>query len=92
MMNLPKVHALSPRRGTQVDAWGLRQPLPAAGSCGRLHGPRLVMRDAVHLFSPGARHHHVLAREGTASPSPGAPSVALLISLQDVGPRASPLR
>ncbi len=42
-----------------------------------LEGPRLVMRDAVHLFSPGARHHHILATEGTGSHSPGARAHAL---------------
>lgn len=68
-LNLESAQALA---NSEVDAvWGLRQPLPA-GSGGRLDGHRLIMRDAVHLFSPGARHHHVLATEGTASASHGA--------------------
>ena len=38
-----------------------------------LQGRRLVMRDNVHLFDPGAEHHEVLASEGTAATSPGKP-------------------
>ena len=34
-----------------------------------LQGHRLVMRDNVHLFDPGAEHHEVLATEGTATTS-----------------------
>ena len=34
--------------------------------------PRLVLRDGVHLFSPRAPHHEVLATEGASSTSPGA--------------------
>lgn len=37
-----------------------------------LAGRRLVLRDGVHLFSPRAPHHRVLAKEGAASHSPGA--------------------
>ncbi len=62
----------------QVDSYGLAQPdlkgaaVPAGGGARPgLEGPRLVMRDALHLFSPGARHHDVLATEGTASSSSG---------------------
>lgn len=36
-----------------------------------LQGRRLVMRDNVHLFDPGAEHHEVLATEGTAATSQG---------------------
>jgi len=35
--------------------------------------PRLVLRDGVHLFSPRAPHHEVLASKGASSTSPGAP-------------------
>lgn len=62
----------------QVDSYGLAQPTlvgavvqPGGGARPGLEGPRLVMRDALHLFSPGARHHDVLATEGTASSSSG---------------------
>ena len=34
-------------------------------------GPRLVMRDGVHLFDPLANHHHVLAQHGAATTAPG---------------------
>lgn len=54
-----------------MDDVGMRQPLVMAVGSAALQGPRLVMRDTVHLFNPGARHHHVLATEGTASSSPG---------------------
>lgn len=44
----------------QVDSYGLAQPdlkgaaVPAGGGARPgLEGPRLVMRDALHLFSPG---------------------------------------
>ena len=51
----------------------MRQPLGGAMGGGNtaLQGPRLVMRDTVHLFDPGARHHHVLATEGTSTTSQG---------------------
>lgn len=57
----------------QMDEVGMRQPVSGAvgGGNSALQGPRLVMRDTVHLFDPGARHHHVLATEGTATTSPG---------------------
>ncbi len=60
-------------RIAQMDEVGMRQPLSGAAGSGNtaLQGPRLVMRDTVHLFDPGARHHHVLATEGTATASPG---------------------
>jgi len=35
-------------------------------------GPRLVMRDGVHLFDPTAAHHKVLAQRGVATTAPGA--------------------
>ena len=34
-------------------------------------GPRLVMRDGVHLFDPLATHHRVLAQHGVATTAPG---------------------
>ena len=34
-------------------------------------GPRLVMRDGVHLFDPTNPHHKVLAQQGAASTAPG---------------------
>ena len=34
-------------------------------------GPRLVMRDGVHLFDPTNPHHRVLAQHGAASTAPG---------------------
>lgn len=34
-------------------------------------GPRLVMRDGVHLFDPTNSHHKVLAQHGAASTAPG---------------------
>lgn len=75
-----KVDGYGLRQSVPAAAEGTaEQPPPAAarlgGSAGArsgLAGPRLVMRDAVHLFCPGARHHHVLATEGTAAMSPGA--------------------
>ncbi len=54
-----------------MDDVGMRQPVIGEVNSTALQGPRLVMRDAVHLFDPGARHHHVLATEGTATSSPG---------------------
>lgn len=36
-------------------------------------GPRLVMRDGVHLFDPTAHHHKVLAQRGVATTAPGQP-------------------
>ena len=54
-----------------MDDVGMRQPLVMAVGSAALQGRRLVMRDTVHLFNPSARHHHVLATEGTASSSPG---------------------
>ncbi|KAL3161302.1 hypothetical protein ABBQ38_009658 [Trebouxia sp. C0009 RCD-2024] len=38
-------------------------------------GPRLVMRDGVHLFDPTNPHHKVLAQHGAASTAPGSPLV-----------------
>ncbi|KAK9828200.1 hypothetical protein WJX74_002764 [Apatococcus lobatus] len=38
-------------------------------------GPRLKLRDGVHLFCPTAAHHHVLAQRGCATTAPGAPTV-----------------
>ncbi|DBB05437.1 TPA: hypothetical protein ACH3X1_012401 [Trebouxia sp. C0004] len=38
-------------------------------------GPRLVMRDGVHLFDPTAPHHKVLAQRGVATTAAGAPLV-----------------
>ena len=43
----------------------------ATSSASALQGRRLVMRDNVHLFDPGAEHHEVLATEGTAATSQG---------------------
>ena len=43
------------------------------GSAPAVQGQRLVMRDNVHLFDPGAEHHEVLATEGTSATSPGNP-------------------
>jgi hypothetical protein len=34
-------------------------------------GPRLVMRDGVHLFDPTAPHHKVLAQRGVATTAAG---------------------
>lgn len=34
-------------------------------------GPRLVMRDGVHLFNPTNPHHKVLAQHGAASTAAG---------------------
>ncbi len=34
-------------------------------------GPRLVMRDGVHLFDPTAPHHKVLAQRGVATMAAG---------------------
>ena len=34
-------------------------------------GPRLVMRDGVHLFDPTALHHKVLAQRGVATTAAG---------------------
>ena len=45
-----------------------------------LQGRRLVMRDNVHLFDPGAEHHEVLATEGTGATSPGNPSLPVSAS------------
>ena len=42
-----------------------------------LQGHRLVMRDNVHLFDPGAEHHEVLATEGTATTLPGKPHLPI---------------
>ena len=42
-----------------------------------LQGHRLVMRDNVHLFDPGAEHHEMLATEGTATTSPGKPTLPI---------------
>lgn len=39
-------------------------------------GPRLVMRDGVHLFDPTNPHHKVLAQHGAASTAPGQPTVS----------------
>ncbi len=53
--------------------------MPGAESRGAISAPalqgrRLVMRDNVHLFDPGAEHHEVLATEGTGATSAGKPS------------------
>ncbi|CAL8471570.1 g11112 [Coccomyxa elongata] len=73
-LNLESAQALA---SAEMDEVGMRQPLSGAAGGGNaaLQGPRLVMRDTVHLFDPGARHHHVLATEGTATTSPEAPSI-----------------
>ncbi|KAK9804176.1 hypothetical protein WJX73_009170 [Symbiochloris irregularis] len=47
-------------------------PLP------RQQQDRLVYRDGVHLFSPLAEHHRVLAEEGCSAAGPGAPMARLL--------------
>ena len=52
--------------------------MPGAESRGAISAPalqgrRLVMRDNVHLFDPGAEHHEVLATEGTGATSAGKP-------------------
>ena len=39
-------------------------------------GPRLVMRDGVHLFDPTASHHKVLAQRGVATTAAGTSSLA----------------
>eukprot|EP00192_Tetraselmis_astigmatica_P009403 CAMPEP_0117661086 /NCGR_PEP_ID=MMETSP0804-20121206/7354_1 /TAXON_ID=1074897 /ORGANISM="Tetraselmis astigmatica, Strain CCMP880" /LENGTH=849 /DNA_ID=CAMNT_0005467939 /DNA_START=350 /DNA_END=2899 /DNA_ORIENTATION=+ len=41
-------------------------------------GPPLVLHDGMQLLDPAAEHHLVLAREGTASNSSGAPLMDLL--------------
>ena len=38
-------------------------------------GPRLIMRDGVHLFHPTAPHHKILAQRGVATNAPGAYSL-----------------
>ena len=48
----------------------------AARSQPGLQGHRLVMRDNIHLFDPGAEHHEVLATEGSAATSPGKPPLS----------------
>ncbi len=48
----------------------------SASSAPALQGRRLVMRDNIHLFDPGAEHHEVLATEGTGATSPGPPLLA----------------
>lgn len=50
------------------------------GSAPAVQGQRLVMRDNVHLFDPGAEHHEVLATEGTGATSPGNPFFPLSAS------------
>ena len=52
-----------------------------------LQGHRLVMRDNVHLFDPGAEHHEVLATEGTATTSPGKPHLPVELTARRA-PRA----
>ena len=42
-------------------------------------GPRLVMRDGVHLFDPTASHHQVLAHRGAATNAPGIVPLTALI-------------
>ena len=39
-------------------------------------GPRLVMRDGVHLFDPTAPHHKVLAQRGVATTAAGTSGLA----------------
>ena len=68
--------------------------LPSAGGSGTrsapaLQGRRLVMRDNVHLFDPGAEHHEVLATEGTGATSPGNPSCLPCLTLPAHNSRSS---
>jgi hypothetical protein len=39
-----------------------------------LSADRLILHDGIHLFSPLAKHHEVLAQQGTHDTSPGSPS------------------
>ncbi|KAL6771089.1 hypothetical protein ACKKBF_B33870 [Auxenochlorella protothecoides x Auxenochlorella symbiontica] len=45
----------------------------AAGGAGARGERRLVLRDGMHLFVPGAEHHAVLARCGRDATGPGTP-------------------
>ena len=69
--------------GAEPCAWEMQAEsfaMPGAAasrSQPRLQGHRLVMRDNVHLFDPGAEHHEVLATEGTATTSPGKPPLPI---------------
>ena len=49
---------------------------PAAVKAGA--GPRVVLRDGVHLFDPTAPHHWLLAREGAAAAGTGGIRFRLL--------------
>ncbi len=49
---------------------------PAAVKAGA--GPRVVLRDGVHLFDPTAPHHWLLAREGAAAAGTGERRFRLL--------------
>ncbi|CAK0785443.1 hypothetical protein CVIRNUC_008652 [Coccomyxa viridis] len=69
----------SARMVATAEAESFAMPGAAASrSQPRLQGHRLVMRDNVHLFDPGAEHHEVLATEGTATTSPGAPDIDIV--------------
>ena len=69
------------RCAREMQAESFAMPGTAGSAASRsqpgLQGHRLVMRDNVHLFDPGAEHHEVLATEGTATTSPGKPHLPL---------------
>ena len=69
--------------GPEASAAAAQAPNPTAAETlnptGAANGGsrRLILKDGVHLFSPGSQHHHVLAREGIDSKSEGANSCAV---------------
>ncbi len=77
LLHLESARAFAPPATAVVGAagFGAMGGGAAAAPPGAAPGARLVLRDGVHLFSPGAGHHGVLAREGAAARSPGAPGL-----------------
>lgn len=83
LLHLESARACAPPATQVVGAAGFGDMREAGGGSpsGRPagavapEGQRLVLRDGVHLFCPAAAHHGVLAREGTAACSEGAPAL-----------------
>ena len=78
LLHLESARACAPPASQALGAAGFGD-MREAGA-GAAAGPpperrRLVLRDGVHLFSPGAAHHRVLALHGAAASCAGAPAL-----------------